>query len=307
MSSLLETFKDEALELIQELEAALLELEESPDDSTLVDRVFRALHTLKGSGGLAGFDAVAGFCHEAETVFEQVRSGERQVDQELVSLTLSAQDHLKRMIFAEFGAEAVDDEVTAQLVAAFQALLSSQEQRPGAEPQFDADPPGDQLTFRIRFRPAPNLFRQGVQPQFLLGELARLGEAIVVAQLDSIPVLDELDPEECRVYWDILLTTDQDEDAIRDVFIFVEDDCELIIQQIDDGSQLDQPEDYKRLGEILVERGDLTPQDLEKYLKEKKRLGEALVETGAVNGSKVQSALAEQERVQALAARTQGA
>ncbi len=69
MSSLSDTFRDEALELIQELEAALLELEESPDDSTQIDRVFRALHTLKGSGGLAGFDDVAGFCHEAETVF----------------------------------------------------------------------------------------------------------------------------------------------------------------------------------------------------------------------------------------------
>ena len=123
MSSLVDTFKDEALELLQELEAALLELEESPDDPSLVDRVFRALHTLKGSGGLAGFENVAGFCHEAETVFEQVRSGEREIDQDLVSLTLSAQDHLKGMILAEFGAEAINDELTAELVAAFQALL----------------------------------------------------------------------------------------------------------------------------------------------------------------------------------------
>ena len=68
MSTLLETFRDEALELIQELEEALLELEETPQDATLVDRVFRALHTLKGSGGLAGLDRFAAFCHEAETV-----------------------------------------------------------------------------------------------------------------------------------------------------------------------------------------------------------------------------------------------
>lgn len=300
MSSLLETFKDEALELIQELESALLELEESPEDSAAIDRVFRALHTLKGSGGLAGFDDLAGFCHEAETVFEKVRSGERQVDQNLVSLTLAAQDHLKRMILAEFGAEAVDDDVTAELVAAFQALLPLRGIAAPVVPGAGGVLPGDQRTFRIRFRPEPNLFRQGVHPQFLLGELVRLGEALLVAQLDGIPPLDQLDPEECRVYWDILLTTDQDEDAIRDVFIFVEDDCDLLVQQIDDGSQLDQPEDYKRLGEILVERGDLTAEDLEKYLKEKKRLGETLVETGAVNGRKVQSALAEQERVQAL-------
>ena len=111
MNTLVETFKDEALELIQELESALLELEESPEDSSQIARVFRALHTLKGSGGLAGFDNVAGFCHEAETVFEQVRSGERKVDEKLVSLTLSAQDHLKGMIMAEFGADAVGEVV----------------------------------------------------------------------------------------------------------------------------------------------------------------------------------------------------
>ena len=287
MSSLLETFRDEAIELIQELEEALLELEETPKDSALIDRVFRALHTLKGSGGLAGFDNVAGFCHEAETVFEMVRAGERQVDHALVSLTLRAQDHLKGMILYEFGDQAVDDEITAELVAAFQTLIpyrqkALQSDHEEAESQHD-----DQVTYRIRFRPNPGLFRQGVQPQFLLGELARLGDSVVVAQLDNIPPLDEIEPEECRVYWDILLTTDHDEDAIRDVFIFVEDDCELTVQKIDDGSQLDQPEDYKRLGEILVERGDLTESDLQKYLKEKRRLGEALVAEGAVDSNKV--------------------
>jgi two-component system chemotaxis sensor kinase CheA len=300
MSTLIETFKDEALELIQELEAALLELEESPEDSSAIDRVFRALHTLKGSGGLAGFDNVAGFCHEAETVFEQVRSGERKVDEKLVSLTLSAQDHLKGMIMAEFGADPVDDDLTAELVASFQALMPFHHDAGPKVTTAAMVTPTDQTTFRIRFRPMPNLFLQGVQPHFLLGELQRLGEALVVAQLDAIPALDELNPEECFVYWDVLLTTDQDEDAIRDVFIFVEDDCELMIQKIDDGSQLDPPEDYKRLGEILVERGDLSEEDLVKFLKEKKRLGEALVDEGAVDSIKIQSALAEQERVQTL-------
>ena len=164
MNSLVDTFRDEALELIQELEAALLELEESPHDAAQVDRVFRVLHTLKGSGGLAGFDAVAGFCHEAETVFELVRSGERQVDQELVSLTLSAQDHLKGMLLAEFGADAVDDEVTAELVAAFQSLLPFQKAKNRTASQRILRSANDLVTYRIRFRPEPNLFRQGVRP-----------------------------------------------------------------------------------------------------------------------------------------------
>ena len=56
-----QTFRIEAQELIVELESALLELEERPDDQDLVDRAFRALHTLKGSGAMFGFDRVAAF------------------------------------------------------------------------------------------------------------------------------------------------------------------------------------------------------------------------------------------------------
>ncbi len=300
MSSLAETFKDEAMELLQELEESLLALEETPEDQGLIDRVFRALHTLKGSGGLAGFEDVSSFCHEAETVFELVRSGDLKADRELVSLTLAAQDHLKGMVLTEFGADPVDDERTAELVAAFQILLPFAEQQVEKISEQALRQESIQSTYRIRFRPQPNLFRLGVQPQFLLSELAHLGEAIIVAQLDAVPPLDELDPEECWVYWDILLTTAEDKDAIRDVFIFVEDDCGLDIQQIDEGGVLDQPEDYKRLGEILVERGDLPQDELDHFLNQKKLFGEALVEQGHVNRSKVQSALTEQERVQAL-------
>ena len=300
MSTLIETFKEEALELIQELEDALLELEENPADTALVDRVFRALHTLKGSGGLAGFEALAGFCHEAETVFELVRSGERTVDQQLVSLTLTAQDHLKGMVMAELGGEPIDDDVTAELVAAFQALLPFDDELQEEASAKAGDQLSDLSTYRIRFRPKPGIFCQGVQPQFLLNELVNLGEAVIVAQLDRVPALDELNPEECWIYWDILLTTAEDENTLRDVFIFVEDDCDLIVQQIDEGGQIDQPEDYKRLGEILVERGDLTEEDLNRYLSEKKRLGETLVEEGAIDDGRIQSALAEQRRVQEL-------
>jgi len=301
MSSLNDTFKEESIELLQELEDALLALEEAPQDTSLVDRVFRALHTLKGSGGLVGFDDVSEFCHEAEAVFELVRSGERAVDSDLVSLTLAAQDHLKGMILAAFGGLAVDDERTAELVAAFQALLplATLAAVPVAG-QVPAASGEGLLTFRIRFRPAPGLFMQGIQPQLLLKELARLGDAVVVAQPDAIPGLAEINPELCYFYWDVILTTTEDEDAIRDVFIFVEDDCELKIDLIDDSGLIDEAEDYKRLGEILVDRGDLPGAELEKYLKEKRRLGEALVEAGAVDGGKVQSALVEQERVQRM-------
>ncbi|MHB8708419.1 MAG: chemotaxis protein CheA [Desulfuromonadales bacterium] len=307
MSSLADTFRDEAAELLQELESALLALEETPEEAPLVDRVFRALHTLKGAGGLAGFDRVAELCHEAETVFEAVRSGEQTLDRELVSLALTTKDLLRLVIESEYGGAPVDAARVSQVLAAFADRLGGKSAHAsGAGLMVDGPGPG-QSTYRIRFRPGPGIFRQGIQPQLLLNELCRLGDAVVVAQVDQIPPLDQLDPEECHVYWDVILTTNEDENAIRDVFIFIEDDCELSVQLIDADGLLDDAGDYKKLGEILVERGDLPEEDLEKFLAEKKRLGEALVAAGVVDGGQVDSALAEQERVQRLRRERQAA
>lgn len=300
MSSIADTFRDEAAELLQELEAALLALEETPEETSLVDRVFRALHTLKGAGGLAGFDVVAELCHEAETTFEEVRSGEHPLDRELVTQTLAAKDLLRLLIEAEFGGAPVDPARVSHLLADFRRRLGETALSAGGSSSLtDGTRPG-LSTYRIRFRPGPGIFRQGIQPQLLLGELCRLGDAVVVAQLDRVPPLDQLDPEECHVYWDVILTTGEDENAIRDVFIFVEDDCELNIQLIDNDGLLDDAGDYKKLGEILVERGDLPEEDLNRFLAEKKRLGETLIEAGIVAGGQIDSALAEQERVQRL-------
>lgn len=299
MSSLVDTFRDESAELLQELEAALLALEECPEETGLIDRVFRALHTLKGASGLAGFDDVAEVCHEAETAFEKVRSGEQPLDHELISLALAARDLLRALIEAKFGGDATEAAGKVRIVAAFRSRQGKS--KAVAPPEFTPENArGEQLTFRIRFRPGPGVFRQGIQPQLLLAELCRLGDAVVVAQLDQIPSLDQLDPEVCHIYWDIILTTGENENAIRDVFIFVEDDCELTVQLIDSDGLLDDASDYKKLGEILVERGDLPAVDLDRFLSEKKRLGEALVAAGAVAGGQIDSALAEQERVQQL-------
>jgi two-component system chemotaxis sensor kinase CheA len=298
---LTETFRDEALELFEELEGAMLALEENPQDVSLIDQAFRALHTLKGSSGLVGFDEVSAFCHEAESVFDLVRAGQRQVDRDLISLTLSALDHLKKMLLAAFDGSLVDHGQTLRLVAAFQALIpSSPEDVSGASDEIPSEQAADTFSYRIRFRPSPDIFHQGIRPQLLLNELGSLGEVIIVAQLDAVPRLDELDPEQCLVYWDIILTTSEQENAIRDVFIFVEDDCELSLQVVDDSGLIDGAEDYKRLGEILVEKGDLPRQELDNFLSGKKKLGESLVEAGVVNSEKVESALAEQERIQKL-------
>jgi len=297
------SFREEANELLVELEASLLELEERPEDLEVIGRVFRAMHTLKGSGAMFGFEDVARFTHEVETVFDLVRNGHLTVTSELVDLSLSARDEIKRLLSGS------EEDVQGQgeaLVAAFRALIPNVEATKDAvrkaEPANRAvnkrETRGDAV-YRIRFRPSPKLLLGGTNPICLLNELRELGLCEIVAQPSDIPLLKDLDPEECWVYWDVVLTTDKGVDDIRDVFIFVEDESDIRIERIDDGVGLEIGQ-QKKLGEILVERGDLDLQKLQELIGQQKLMGERLVEAHLVNPGHVASALAEQFQVRQL-------
>lgn len=280
MSTPVETFRVEAMERLQELESSLLELEESPESEELIGQIFRALHTIKGSGAMFGFDEVASFTHEVETVFDMVRNGKMSVEKELIDLTLKAGDLIHAML------DGKDTPEKDGLTAAFKRYL------PGAEVISHQAPKEEKKevtqTYRIRFRPEPDIFASGTNPIPLLNELRQLGDATVIAQLDGIPSLEDMNPELCYTYWDIVLTTDKGANSIKDVFIFVEDLAEITIEPV---------EEERRLGEIMIEKGDVKREDIEKVLKEKKPIGELLVEKGLVSKDKVASALAEQTQV----------
>jgi two-component system, chemotaxis family, sensor kinase CheA len=305
------TYREEAAERIAELEATLLELEAHPQDGELVDKAFRAMHTIKGSGAMFGFDDVAAFTHELETVFDQVRSGRIAVSRELVGLALEAKDLVRAMLDGAAGAAHPDRE---RLVAALRAQLPGAAAKPPAagtaaaareEAGGRAAPTEQPVTYRVRFKPHAEIFLDGTNPLGLLAELRELGACQVVAHTADVPPLEELSPESCHVAWDAILTTDRGENAIRDVFIFVEDRCQLRIELVDDASH--SGEDDRRLGEILVERGDVHPAQLEQALAGQKRIGELLAEKGVATPEAVRAAVLEQQVVREERARRAGA
>src|ERR1022692_4718365 len=92
------TFRAEALDLLIELDSALLSLEAEPGDSTLVHRVFRAIHTIKGSGATAGFTHLSRFAHKMEEAFDLAREGRLAVTPDLIDCGLKACDVLRLII-----------------------------------------------------------------------------------------------------------------------------------------------------------------------------------------------------------------
>ncbi len=308
-----EAFKEEALELLTELETSLLELEEAPEDIELISRVFRAMHTIKGSGAMFGFSRISKFTHEVETVFDLVRNGAIPVTKELVDLTLKARDQILLLLNATEEAADADEENRKDIITAFRNLASISE----SGNQDNSVPPGDtalvrstcqeNMTYRIRFKPSEEIFLTGTNPAVLLDELTQLGSCKIIAHLDKIPDIHEIDPEKCYVYWDILLTTDKGIDAIEDVFIFVKDDSNLKISAIGTLGDTEEDPSYKKLGEILVERGDITVEAMQEILSSQKRFGEILLDKGLVNTSQIHSALVEQQHVREVLQKKQNA
>ncbi len=303
-----DAFLEEASDLLRELEGALLELEEDPRNSETIGRVFRALHTIKGSGAMFGFEAVSSFTHALETVFEGVRQGRQEATADLIGVTLDSRDHIEKLLHSP--------EQNGELEAMSNQLLQRLRQAAPATRQETSDPehsavlqaraprppsqapsaPDDLSSFRIRFDPEPNIFLTGTNPILLFKELARLGDLTVGAHLERIPQLDDFHPEDCYTHWDAVLSTAAGEDAIRDVFIFVDDRGRLDVQLIagDAGAG------RRRLGEILAARGDVDASEADKRLAERPLCGELLVKAGLTTPDRVEAAVLEQQHFERL-------
>ena len=293
-----ETFRQEAQDLLEQLEQALLDLEHTPGSSDLIDTAFRALHTIKGSGAMFGFDRVAAFTHHVETAFDLVRKGKVAPSQELIALTLSSRDHMRRLI--EEPDDVTDSEGEA-ILAELRTLVQDTDARARPKPVAVEPKPAGEKTWRIRFRLPQDSMSTGTNPLLLLADLCSLGDATVVAQTDGIPPLEEMTPTDCYVGWDVVLSTKESRDAIEQVFLFVFDEMELHIEPLDDEG------DERRLGEILVDRGDIQPVAIEEALSKQEPIGKLMVKAGAVSDEKVTAALVEQKQLRTAANKAKGA
>ncbi len=299
-----QAFLEEAADLVAEWEECMLLLDRGVDPDT-VDRLFRAVHTLKGAGAMFGFEDLAAFLHDLETVLDQVRSGERSMERPLVDLLLRSRDHAAAILQGG-GSFAERQEILAQMRGFLEQTKAAgepagvEEQRAAAtEDAVASGAAGPPRLWRIRFRPQTDIFRTGLDPARLIEELATLGEAEVILHDEAVPPLTDLDPESCHLAWEVLLTTAAPEPTIRDVFIFVEGEAAVRIEPVDY-----EGERPPRLGEILAHRGDAEPAAIEAVLAERKPVGEVLVEAGVVAPAQVAAALAEQRGLSQVRAAT---
>ena len=232
-----EMYREEAGELLEVIEQGLLDLEQRPDDAGLINSVFRALHTIKGSGAMFGFTTCAAFVHEFETAFDRVRKGETKATAELIAVALDAADHISKLIVDPAASVPGGEEILAALrsVVGGKGAVAVTATSPTRETKLERQAGAG---WRIRFKLPPDALALGTNPQLLFEEMAGLGACEIRASISDVPDLGAIEPEVSYLGWDVILRTDRSREAIEDVFLFLRDGMHLMIEplSIDKGS-----------------------------------------------------------------------
>jgi two-component system, chemotaxis family, sensor kinase CheA len=239
-----EGFLEEARDMLAQFEQALLAIEAEPEDSEALNSGFRAAHTIKGTAGLFGFEAVVAFTHEVESVLEDMRAGALPISAEGMALLLQGRDQMDRLI-AEIDQDQGDPEVAVQserLGAQLRALRGAKDgggvaatagkASAGSALASGGTPPGagGQPVWHVSLQMGADALRNGLDPLSFIRYLESLGEVRGVRTISSrVPDLAALDAETCYLGFEIRLATAADRKTIEDVFTFLVDDCELTV------------------------------------------------------------------------------
>jgi two-component system chemotaxis sensor kinase CheA len=298
-----EVFLNEARELLSNIESDMVLFEEGGDVDTL-NRIFRCIHTLKGSSAMAGFENVSELAHAIESVLDMLRTGSIGINPRLTTLFLECLDWGKMVLFgacSDFDSNAAKKHLIERLQE-----HSSEEDETPREARFEETEGIGERYFRIRAKFRENIFESGIDPLSIIEDLISLGTAVELKADDTnLPDMDSLDPEKCYLAWDITLRSKCTREKIDEVFLFVSDDNEI---DIEDVSALFTAEglhgryiEEKKIGEILVRKGIITRKELDEVLGEQeiknRKIGDIIVEKGYATQHEIQSALGEQERI----------
>ncbi|KYN23886.1 chemotaxis protein CheA [Vibrio cidicii] len=317
-------FVQESAELLEQMEDALLAMEQSPNDEEPINQVFRAMHTIKGAAGIFGFDCIVDFTHPVETQMDLVRKGVRSIDSAFIALLLECKDHTERLVGTV--TEGMEHEMPTELEQAGRELIAqllqvsstptpiASETHNPLETQMERENSRDFWVIALDFK--PDALRNGLDPLSFIRYLPRLGHITdIVTLTQDLPTAELMDAESCYLSFRISLISEASKTDIEEVFEFVREDCDVRIVPPNSlqASYLDlldnlPEENVQRLGEMLINIGAITEQELALALTEQNSpvqsadpqeagqpLGEILVKHQIVSEPVLEKALHKQQ------------
>lgn len=280
MNEIKEIFFQECEEQLAELESGLLKLNDGDRDPETVNAVFRAVHSIKGGAGAFGLDDLVSFAHVFETTLDCVRSNKLDPNQDVLKVMLKSADVLADLTNAARDSGGVDEARSKQLIRELEALANGEmpaaSEAPAAKPApapraaaaapvatpvaddegfqpipFSFDDFGGEEkpvepfapTCEILFHPKRELYAKGNEATLLLRDLSRIGEMSIRCDMDSLPPLEDMNPEEAYFSWKISIATEKGEDGVRTVFEFAEWDCDLEVRTVEEDHEAEAGKD----------------------------------------------------------------
>jgi two-component system chemotaxis sensor kinase CheA len=257
MSQFHQVFFEECFEGLEAMESGLLTLDMGDIDSEIINTIFRGAHSIKGGSGTFGFTVVAEYTHIMETLLDEMRDGRRKVTQPAVDVLLGSVDCLREMLTAIQNEQNVNNASVEKHKTALEVVLNGgsvaeepalpvEQEFTSEEVSFNDTPDVDEEEsvgleeqgWKIAFCPYLDLLKTGNDPVRLFRELNELGELTTTVNIQDVPGFYELDPEECNISWDLKVVGDISGDEIREIFNWVEGDCEMEIQPLAKAAKL---------------------------------------------------------------------
>ena len=265
MAAIRKTFFEECEEQLAELESGLMAMNEGTADRETVNAVFRAVHSIKGGAGAFKLTDLVAFAHTFETTLDYIRSDRLVATPDAMHVMLRAADVLADLVRLSRTGEPISASIWKQLAQDLEVLnpiegasnapsnaalaisvaSSDDYQLNGGNEDFapamidigdfemsDGIPDPVQNVFNISFRATPALYEKANEPAFLFREFRRLGTAEINCRIDELPDFTSHINFGSHLHWDIHLTTEHPIADVRDVFDFVDGDCELDIVDV---------------------------------------------------------------------------
>lgn len=249
-------FYQECEDLLESLQEGLGLIESRTHNDETINSIFRSVHSIKGGAGAFGLVLLVKFSHGFETLLDEIRNKNVEVSDTIVSLLWRSSDMLTDLVDAARTERDFDDRAIDKLLGEHNTVLpkcdtpvstAELEFTPvGMSGIFNLDPfePKTVKHYKILFNPDSVFYKNGNETSFFLRGLAALGQLEVTCDQSLLPDFDEFDPDISYLAWDILLTTVEEETAIREVFEFAEGFCDLEITLLDGPVETEQSQKH---------------------------------------------------------------
>lgn len=293
MEQLRKMFCEECRENLEVLEDVLLNLDLQHVEAESINTIFRAAHSIKGGAATFNLLDISEFTHSVEAYLDLVRTGERELSASSVDVLLKSGDCIQSMLEQHESGTETDDNLLDDVRAQLDSLLGESSHAEFTEPTDDNFAKKEAINgdWRVTFKPHPEIFFSGNDPLRIVRELKELDEQCEInANLESIPSIDDLEAELCYLSWTATLPASVDELLIREIFEWVEDECDLIVERTNEEPSCESDGDIAPTpsAQEVITRNEAEPEQAPQPVA-KAAKGEASVSSIRVDIDKVDS------------------